>query len=156
MLNPQEYEAPIQGWVEGVYHPARNPGRIILLSLPEAAGVFRWTLLGETKIATATSQGYRTEEDEGTSAFEVSMVRLGWQNDELIWVKNLIEDQPAVRVMNLVKQEDDSESGKDKKSPRKDDLEKKQTMVYCVTGLPISKQQELVEASFQLEQDFWR
>ena len=65
--------------------------------------------VSEASFATATSQGYRTEEDEGISAFEVSVVQLGWQNDELIsdrWVK--IEDQPAVRVMNLVKQEDDS------------------------------------------------
>ena len=106
--------------------------------------------VSEASFAAATSQGYRTEEDEEISAFEVSMIQLGWQNDELIsdrWVK--IEDQPAVRVMNLVKQEDDSESGKDKNSP-KEDLEKKQTMVYCVTGLLISKQQELVEASVQL------
>ena len=90
--------------------------------------------VSEASFATATSQGYRTEEGVDISAFEVSMIQLGWQNDELIsdrWVR--IEAQPAVRVMNLVKQEDDSESGKDEKSP-KEDLEKKQTMVYCVTG----------------------
>ena len=44
------------------------------------------------------------------------MVQLGWQNDELIsdrWAR--IEDQPAVKVMQLVKQEEDPESGKDKR-----------------------------------------
>ena len=50
MLNLQEYEAPIQGWVEGVYHPPRNPERMIILSLPEAPGLFRWTSLGETDL----------------------------------------------------------------------------------------------------------
>ena len=78
------------------------------------------------------------------------MVQLGWQRDELLlnrWVK--IEDQPAVRVMNLVKQEEAPDSEKDKKA-QKGGPEKKETLVCCVTGLPMSKQQELVEASFQL------
>ena len=39
--------------------------------------------VSEASFATATSQGYRTEEDEETSAFEVSMTQ--WQNDELIF-----------------------------------------------------------------------
>ena len=79
------------------------------------------------------------------------MIQLGWQNDELTsdrWVK--IEDQPEVRVMQLTKREEDSDAGKDEGATKK--REKKQAMVYCVTGLPMSKQQELVEASFQLRE----
>ena len=48
LLNPQPYESPVEGWVEGVYHPVRNLGRVIELPLPEAAGVFQWTSLGES------------------------------------------------------------------------------------------------------------
>ena len=47
LLNAQKYESPVEGWVEGMYHPTRKPGRMIVLPLPEAAGVFEWTLLGE-------------------------------------------------------------------------------------------------------------
>ena len=50
MLNPQEIIAPIKGWVEGTYHAKRDPGRMIITPLPEAAGVFRWTRLGETDL----------------------------------------------------------------------------------------------------------
>ena len=105
--------------------------------------------MSEASFATAASQGYRTE-DEEVSTFEVSMVQLGWQNDELISDRCVrIEDQPAVRVIQPMKQEEDHDSGKDRKAS-KEDHEKKQTMVYCVTGLPMSKQQALVDASFQL------
>ena len=97
----------------------------------------------------AESQGHRTEEED-TLTFEVSMVQLGWQKEELIsdrWVK--IADQPEVRAMQLTKREELPEAEKEEDS-RNGDREKKPKMVYCVTGLPISKQQELVEASFQL------
>ena len=50
LLNAQPYESPIEGWVEGMYHPTRKPGRMIVLPLPEAAGVFQWTLLGESDL----------------------------------------------------------------------------------------------------------
>ena len=52
LLNPQPYESPVEGWVEGVYHPVRNLGRIIELPLLEAAGVFQWTSLGEAELQT--------------------------------------------------------------------------------------------------------
>ena len=57
--------------------------------------------MSEESFASAESQGYRTEEDD-VATFEVSMVQLGWLNEELIsdrWVK--IEDQPEVRTMQL-------------------------------------------------------
>ena len=47
---------------------------------------------------TATSQGYRTEEEE-VQDFSISMVHLGWLNEELKsndWVK--VMDQPPVRL----------------------------------------------------------
>ena len=50
LLNPQELIAPVKGWVEGAYHPERDPGRVIVTPLPEVAGVFRWTRLGETDL----------------------------------------------------------------------------------------------------------
>ena len=46
--------------------------------------------MSEESFASAVSQGYRTEEDD-VATFEVSMVQLGLQNEELIsdrWVKN--------------------------------------------------------------------
>ena len=52
LLNPQPYESPVEGWVEGVYHPARKLGRIIELPILEAAGVFQWTSLGEAELQT--------------------------------------------------------------------------------------------------------
>ena len=52
LLNPQPYESPVEGWVDGVYHPARNLGRIIELPSLEAAGVFQWTSLGEAELQT--------------------------------------------------------------------------------------------------------
>ena len=59
LLNPQPYESPVEGWVEGVYHPVHNLGRIIELPLPEAAGVFQWTSLGESDLQ---SQPKKTED----------------------------------------------------------------------------------------------
>ena len=105
--------------------------------------------MSEASFATAESQGHRTEEEDALT-FEVSMVQLGWQNEELVsdrWVK--VADQPEVRVMQLTKQEEPLER-EDEECSRVGDREKKTKTVYCVTGLPISKQQELVEASFQL------
>ena len=106
--------------------------------------------MSEGSFATAASQGYRTEEDD-VPTFEVSMVHLGWQNEELIsdrWVK--IEDQPEVRVMQLTERQGAPEEANHVEDSKECDHKKKQKTVYCVTGLPISKQQELVEASFQL------
>ena len=105
--------------------------------------------MSEESFATAVSQGHRTEEED-TLTFEVSMVQLGWQNEEKFsdrWVK--VADQPEVRVMQLTKREEPPEAEEEEGS-KNGDREKKPKMVYCVTGLPISKQQELVEASFQL------
>ena len=34
LLNPQPYESPVEGWVEGVYHPLRQPGHLIELPHP--------------------------------------------------------------------------------------------------------------------------
>ena len=62
--------------------------------------------MSEGSFASAESQGHRTEEEE-TLTFEMSMIQLGWQNEELIsdrWVK--IADQPEVRVMQLTKRDD--------------------------------------------------
>ena len=105
--------------------------------------------MSEGSFASAESHGYRTEEEE-TLTFEVSMIQLGWQNEELIsdrWVK--IADQPEVRVMQLTKRDEPLER-EDEGCSKIGDSETKTKTVYCVTGLPISKQQELVEASFQL------
>ena len=76
-----------------------------------------------------TSFDLRSQEDP--HVFNVSMTQLGWQNDE----KTLQEDP-------------DSEM--DRRVRKTECSGKKETMVDCVTGLPMSKQQELVEASFQL------
>ena len=50
LLNPQPYESPVEGWIEGIYHQPRNLGRIIELPSLEAAGVFQWTSLGEAEL----------------------------------------------------------------------------------------------------------
>ena len=50
LLNAQPYESPVEGWVEGMYHPVRKPGGIIVLPFPDAAGVFQWTSLGESDL----------------------------------------------------------------------------------------------------------
>ena len=39
--------------------------------------------MSEESFVSAASQGYRTEEEDNLT-FEVSMVHLGWQNEELI------------------------------------------------------------------------
>ena len=52
LLNPQPFETPVEGWVEGVYHPPRKLGNIIELPILEAAGVFQWTSLGEAELQT--------------------------------------------------------------------------------------------------------
>ena len=104
--------------------------------------------MSEGSFAFAESQGHRTEED--TLTFEVSMIQLGWQNEELIsdrWVQ--IADQPEVRVMQLTKRDEPLER-EDEGCSKVGNGETKTKTVYCVTGLPISKQQELAEASFQL------
>ena len=41
-------------------------------------------IMSEGSFASAESQGYRTEEEDTLTTFEVSMIRLGWQNEELI------------------------------------------------------------------------
>ena len=58
LLNAQPYESPVEAWVEGMFHPIRKPGRMIVLPLPEAAGVFQWTLLAESDLQ---SQPKRSE-----------------------------------------------------------------------------------------------
>ena len=50
LLNAQPYESPVEGWVEGMYHPVRDQGSVIVLPLLEAAGVFQWSLLGESDL----------------------------------------------------------------------------------------------------------
>ena len=68
--------------------------------------------MSEESFASAESQGYRTEEEE-TLTFEVSMIQLGWQNEELVsdrWVK--IADQPEVRVMQLTKRDEPPGKGR--------------------------------------------
>ena len=105
--------------------------------------------MSETSFVSAVSEGYRTEEED-TLTFEVSMLQLGWQNEELVsdrWIR--IEDQPEVRVMQLTK-EDETLEREDVRGRETGDREKKAKTVYCVTGVPVSKQQEIVEASFQL------
>ena len=109
--------------------------------------------VSDVNLETAVSQGYRTEDEEDISQnFLFSMVELGWQNDELRsdrWAK--IEDQPAVRIMTLVKQEEETPPGSDKGDQgKKVSSAQKDTMTYCVSGVSKSKQKELVEASFQL------
>ena len=97
---------------------------------------------------TANSQGYRTEEDEAQD-IPISMVHLGWLNVELKsddWVK--VMDQPPVRVMKIVM--DDKVHKKAKNFVNEDDGKGSPVKTYCVTDLEMSKQQELVEASFQM------
>ena len=50
---------------------------------PGIAEVEENEAMSECSFATAESQGCRTEEDDMLT-FEVSMVQLGWQNDELL------------------------------------------------------------------------
>ena len=100
---------------------------------------------------TANSQGYRTEEDE-TQDIPISMVHLGWLNVELKsedWVK--IMDQPPVQIMkSLIVMDEDKVYKKPKNFVNEDDGKGAPVKTYCVTDLEMSKQQELVEASFQM------
>ena len=98
---------------------------------------------------TANSQGYRTEEDEAQD-IPISMVHLGWLNVELKsddWVK--VMDQPPVRVMKIVMDEE-KDRKRTKNFVNEDDGKGASVKTYCVTDLEMSKQQELVEASFQM------
>ena len=45
------FETPVEGWVEGTYHPTRKPGRMIVLPIPEAAEVFPMDTLGGDGLA---------------------------------------------------------------------------------------------------------
>ena len=106
--------------------------------------------MSEESFASAESQGYRTEEEE-TLTFEVSMIQLGWQNEEPVsdrWVK--IADQPEVRVMQLTKRDEPPER-EDEGCSRTGDRETKTKTVYCVTGLQMSKQQEFCGSIFSVE-----
>ena len=85
---------------------------------------------------TANSQGYRTEEDE-TQDIPISMVHLGWLNVELKsddWVK--IVDQPPVRVMKIVMDED-KVCKKTKNFVNEADGKGTPVKTYCVTDLEI-------------------
>ena len=78
------------------------------------------------------------------------MVHLGWLNEELKskdWVK--VMDQPPVRVMETVL-DDEKSVKKGKNFVSEDDGKGEPVKTYCVTDREMSKQQELVEASFQL------
>ena len=46
LLNPQPYESPVEGWVEGIYHQPRKKGCIIELPVLEAAGVSKMRASG--------------------------------------------------------------------------------------------------------------
>ena len=49
MLPPQPLFSPIRGWIDGLTPPVHKEGRTIELSLPGVAGIFKWTLLAESK-----------------------------------------------------------------------------------------------------------
>ena len=49
MLPPQPLVSPIRGWIDGLTPPVHKEGRTIELSLPGVVGLFKWTLLAETK-----------------------------------------------------------------------------------------------------------
>ena len=84
---------------------------------------------------TATSQGYRTEDE--AQDIPISMVHLGWLNVELKsddWVK--IMDQPPVRVMKIVMDDDkDRKKTKMKNFVNEDDGKGSSIKTYCVTDL---------------------
>ena len=73
----------------------------------------------DTSFETAMSQGYRTEDDEEEEQnLEISMVTLGWLNEELRsdqWVK--ISDQPPVRIMKTVMNEAEQTPERDRVLP---------------------------------------
>ena len=81
------------------------------------------------------------------------MVNLGWLNEDLKsndWVK--VMDQPPVRVMKITLAED-VQSKRDKNFVMEDNGKGESAKTYYVADLNMSKQQELVEASFQMR--FW-
>ena len=49
MLPPQPLFSPIRGWIDGLTPPVHKEGRTIELSLPGVAGIFKWTLLAESR-----------------------------------------------------------------------------------------------------------
>ena len=49
LLSPQSLSSPIRGWIDGMNPPARKEGRTIELSLPGVVGLFKWTLLAESR-----------------------------------------------------------------------------------------------------------
>ena len=63
------------------------------------------------------------------------------------WVK--VMDQPAVRIMKLILEEKGA-SRKGRHIESEEGEDRKTVKTHCVTDLPMSKQQELVEASFQM------
>ena len=99
---------------------------------------------------TAISQGHRTDEEEENWDTSISMVHLGWLNVELKsndWVK--VMDQPPVRIMKIAMDEEKNRK-RTKNFVNEEDGTGASVKTYCVTNLEMSKQQELVEASFQL------
>ena len=80
----------------------------------------------------------------------ISMVHLGWLNVELKsndWVK--VMDQPPVRIMKITMDEE-KDRKKTKNFVNEDDGTGTSVKTYCVSDVEMSKQQELVEASYQL------
>ena len=51
LLLPQPLVSPVRGWIDGVTPPVQKEGRTIELSLPGVVGLFKWTLLAETRHA---------------------------------------------------------------------------------------------------------
>ena len=49
ILPPQPLSTPIRGWIDGMTPPVKKEGRTIELSLPGAVGLFKWTLLAESR-----------------------------------------------------------------------------------------------------------
>ena len=115
-----------------------------------ALGLEQDEVLSQDSFQSAMSQGYRTEEEEDQWDTSISMVQLGWLNVELKsndWVK--IADQPSVRIMKI-SMDEDKDRKKTKNFVNEDDGTGTSVKTYCVSDLEMSKQQELVEASYQL------
>ena len=137
-VSPREGEVPVYGQEDDL---SRESGGVPVHEEEE--------IQSQDSFETATSQGYRTEEDEAQD-FSLSVMHLGWLTEELKskdWVK--VMDQPPVRVMKIIL---DDEKGfkKGKNFVSEDNGKGEPVKTYCVTDLEMSKQQELVEASFQL------
>ena len=56
ILPPQPLFSPIRGWIDGLTPPVQKEGRTIELSLPGVVGLFKWTLLAETRHAKRCSR----------------------------------------------------------------------------------------------------